>query len=226
MFDICLPIIEPTSGSGMNVRTLCLAILHHQDATGYEIRKLSTEGKYAYFVDASFGSIYPALAKLEDEGLVSCRQEQQDGKPPRKIYTINDKGRAALRTNLQDAASPDVFRSEFLLIGMCASLLEAGNLKRALDVHIAQVEDELLAIDQMCADMADSGDAWLPDYGKSCLNAKLSWLHDNYARIVKQGEQAAATTAVAQSATPSASVNSPPSDKHPPPVSATPQLAE
>lgn len=176
----------------MNVRTLCLAILHHQDATGYEIRKLSTEGKYAYFVDASFGSIYPALAKLEDEGLVTCRQEQQDGKPPRKIYTINDKGRAALRTNLQEVPSPDVFRSEFLLIGMCADLLESGDLERALDVHIAQVKDELSKIDQMCADMGDGEGKWLPDYGKACMNSQLDWLHANRARIVKHGEQAAA----------------------------------
>lgn len=197
----------------MNVRTLCLAILHHQDATGYEIRKLSTDGKYAYFVDASFGSIYPALAKLEDEGLVSCRQEQQDGKPARKIYTINEKGRAALRVNLQEAPSPDVFRSEFLLIGMCADLLESGDLERALDVHIAQVEDELVKIDQMCADMADNGGSWLPDYGRTCMNTQLDWLHANRARIVKHGEQAAA----GPSATP---------EKHPPPSDAFTQAAE
>lgn len=191
MFDICLPIIKPTSGSGMNVRTLCLAILHHQDATGYEIRKLSTEGKYAYFVDASFGSIYPALAKLEDDGLVSCRQEQQDGKPPRKIYTINDKGRDALRTSLQEAPSPDIFRSEFLLIGMCADLLESGDLKRALDVHVAQVEDELATIEEMCTEMEDGDSSWLPDFGKACMNAQLDWLAANRERIIADSERLA-----------------------------------
>jgi DNA-binding PadR family transcriptional regulator len=175
----------------MNVRTLCLAILHHQDATGYEIRKLSTEGQYAYFVDASFGSIYPALAKLEDEGLVSCRQEQQDGKPPRKIYTINDKGRAALRSNLQEAPSADVFRSEFLLIGMCADLLESGDLKRALDVHVAQVEDELTTIEEISAEMEGSGCGWLPDFGRACMKAQLDWLAANRERIIAEGEHVA-----------------------------------
>lgn len=218
MFDICLSNIELTNRSGMNVRTLCLAILHHQDATGYEIRKLSTDGKYAYFVDASFGSIYPALAKLEDEGLVTCRQEQRDGKPLRKIYTINERGRAALRTNLQEAPTPDVFRSEFLLIGMCADLLESGDLERTLDVHIEQVKDEMVKIDQMCADMADSGGSWLPDYGKTCMNTQLDWLYANRARIVKHGEQAAAAPSAADaSATP---------EKHPPPGDAFTQAAE
>jgi len=46
----------------MSVRGLCLAILSYGDATGYEIRKESTEGRFSYFDDASFGSIYPALA--------------------------------------------------------------------------------------------------------------------------------------------------------------------
>ena len=55
----------------MSVRTLCLAILNFGDATGYEIRKLSTEGKFRYFIEASFGSIYPTLARLEAEGLVT-----------------------------------------------------------------------------------------------------------------------------------------------------------
>ena len=55
----------------MNVRTICLAILYDADSTGYEIRKLSTEGEYSYFIDASYGAIYPALAKLEADKLVT-----------------------------------------------------------------------------------------------------------------------------------------------------------
>lgn len=166
----------------MNVRTLCLAILHHQDATGYEIRKLSTEGKYAYFVDASFGSIYPALAKLEDEGLVSCRLEQQDGKPARKVYSMNEEGRAELRANLRESPTPDVFRSEFLLIAMCADLLDVGDMEQALNVHISQVEDELQKIDEMKSDMPEG--SWLADYGTTCMKTQLDWLHANRERIL------------------------------------------
>ncbi|MEQ8656117.1 MAG: PadR family transcriptional regulator [Hyphomicrobiales bacterium] len=173
----------------MNVRTLCLAILHHQDATGYEIRKLSTEGKYAYFVDASFGSIYPALAKLEDEGLVSCRLEQQDGKPARKVYSMNDGGRAELRANLRESPTPDVFRSEFLLIAMCADLLDVGDMERALTVHISQVEDELQKIDEMKSEMPEG--SWLADYGTTCMKTQLSWLHANRDRILADSAEIA-----------------------------------
>lgn len=168
----------------MNVRTLCLAILHHHDATGYEIRKLSTEGKYAYFVDASFGSIYPALAKLEDQGLVSCRQEQQDGKPPRKVYSINEAGRATLKASIKEAPTPDIFRSEFLLIGMCCDLLEPNDLERAVDVHIGQLEEELAMISQMRLEMPEDANSWLPDYGLDCITSRISWLRANRERII------------------------------------------
>ena len=55
----------------MNAKTLILAILNFQESTGYEIRKMSTEGAYSYFVDISYGSIYPTLAKLEADGFVT-----------------------------------------------------------------------------------------------------------------------------------------------------------
>lgn len=168
----------------MNVRTLCLAILHHREATGYEIRKLSTEGEYAYFVDASFGSIYPALAKLEDEGLVSCRLEQQDGKPARKVYSINEAGRDALRASLQESPTPDIFRSEFLLIGMCSDLLEPGDMERTLNIHIAQVEAELQKLGDMKANLDTSEKGWLHDYGTHCMTAQLGWLHANRKRVL------------------------------------------
>ena len=84
----------------MNVRTICLAILYDGEATGYEIRKLSVEGEYSYFVDASFGSIYPALARLEAESLVTSRVEQQDGRPAKKIYSITAAGRTAFIASL------------------------------------------------------------------------------------------------------------------------------
>ena len=99
----------------MNVRTLCLSILFDCDATGYEIRRRCVEGECSYFVEASFGSIYPALARLEDDGLVTSRTEPQDGKPARKVYSITEAGRDAFTTELSQPLGEDVFRSPFLL---------------------------------------------------------------------------------------------------------------
>jgi len=54
----------------MNTQSLILAVLNFGDATGYEIKKQSTEGAFSFFVDISYGTIYPTLAKLEAEELV------------------------------------------------------------------------------------------------------------------------------------------------------------
>ena len=48
----------------MNVRTLCLGILSLQEASGYEIKKDVEDGVFCHLIDASFGSIYPALTQL------------------------------------------------------------------------------------------------------------------------------------------------------------------
>ena len=57
------------------------------EATGYEIKKLFDEGGYQHFIEASFGSIYPALNRLTEEGLVSVRAEVQEKRPDRKVYS-------------------------------------------------------------------------------------------------------------------------------------------
>ena len=53
----------------MNIRTLCLGILQFEDATGYEINKLVADGRFSHFIEASYGSIYPALTKMMQEEL-------------------------------------------------------------------------------------------------------------------------------------------------------------
>ncbi len=162
----------------MNVRTLCLAILYFGDATGYEIRKLSTEGKYSYFVEASFGAIYPALAKLEQDGLVTCRREAVEGKPARKIYSITEAGRREFVHSLQDVPKPDLFRSEFLLIAMCADILPPAVVNRAIETRIGQLQAEIGHLTHVAAETGHAGSRWAADYGVSCLTRSLQYLQD------------------------------------------------
>ena len=65
----------------MDVRTICLGILTRGDATGYEIKKTVEEDGYRHFAEASFGSIYPALNRLTEEGLVSVHAQAQEKRP-------------------------------------------------------------------------------------------------------------------------------------------------
>ncbi len=153
----------------MNVKTLCLAILHDGETTGYEIRKMSTEGECSYFVDASYGSIYPALARLEAEGLVTCRVEQQDGRPAKKVYSITPEGRTTFHNSLFNDLDDDVFRSQFLLFARFAADLPAALVKKRLEERIARLDAEIEQLEEVKSERPDPADQWVLDYGTQCL---------------------------------------------------------
>lgn len=72
----------------MNVKTVCLAILTQGETTGYEIRKRSTEGDFSFFLEASFGSIYPALSKLEEDGWSPAVSKRKKASQPSEFTRL------------------------------------------------------------------------------------------------------------------------------------------
>ena len=74
--------------------TLILDALAHEPSHGYRIAqqiKQRSEG----VLDFREGTLYPALHKLESEGLVDSYEEVEKGRP-RRYYRITKSGRAAL----------------------------------------------------------------------------------------------------------------------------------
>ncbi|WP_319531421.1 PadR family transcriptional regulator [uncultured Cohaesibacter sp.] len=185
----------------MNVSSICLAILFCGDMTGYDIRKISTEGSFCFFVEASYGSIYPALNRLEHEGLVTCRHEAQDGKPARKVYSITDSGRKALLSEMLEPHKEDIFRSEFLLISIYASLLGPDVVETAIQRQIKLLEQELLQINAcdgpVTAETAEKttpnvdlplieeAGNWARDYGTYCVSAAIDYLNKHGVKLVE-----------------------------------------
>ena len=70
---------------------VALGVLMQQPMSGYDIKKV-IDSSVGLFYKASFGSLYPALGRLTDKGMVSVT-ELADSKN-KKIYTIEDLGRA------------------------------------------------------------------------------------------------------------------------------------
>ena len=80
------------------LRLYLLKLLDEAPRHGYEVIRLLQDrflGVYA----PSPGTIYPRLARLEEEGLVT--HDEVDGK---KVYRITDKGREEIRARLDDLA--------------------------------------------------------------------------------------------------------------------------
>jgi PadR family transcriptional regulator, regulatory protein PadR len=76
------------------VLDLCLlAVMQEGPAYGYEMtRRLRARG----LAIVGEGSIYPALGRLEREGLVETYKAASNGGPPRKYYRPSEKGLRAL----------------------------------------------------------------------------------------------------------------------------------
>lgn len=153
----------------MNVRSLCLAILHDGETTGYQIRKLSTEGEFAYFVDASYGSIYPALSRLEIDGMVVSRVEQQEGRPAKKVYSITKMGRETFHQSLFHELDDDSYRSEFLLFSRFVSQLPVSLVKARLNEKLTHFDAEIEQLAKAKTEKLAKADQWIIDYGTACL---------------------------------------------------------
>ncbi len=161
----------------MNVRTLCLGILSLRDATGYEIKKMVEEGVFSHFIDASFGSIYPALAQMLKEGLVSVRTETQPGRPERKVYSITERGRAALHEAVNTDPAPDKFKSEFLFQMLFMDRIDPAHLAVIYDAYIEEQEEELRRLEACACDLPDhAGARFVNDFGRVMLTTAIEFL--------------------------------------------------
>ena len=85
-------------------RLLLLGVLQVQDRHGYELMD-EVDRQLAAFANLKKASAYYELNRMEAEGLVQGRKEEQEGRPPRRVFTVTPKGEAAFRTLLREALS-------------------------------------------------------------------------------------------------------------------------
>jgi len=75
-----------------------LALLREGESYAFElVRVLGARG-----LVTSEGTIYPLLARLRRDGLVSTDWRESDAGPPRRYYRITDEGRRVLDTFITD----------------------------------------------------------------------------------------------------------------------------
>ncbi|OKQ00357.1 PadR family transcriptional regulator [Paenibacillus sp. P46E] len=98
----------------MNIQDVILGILCKKPHSGYEIKR-HFEEYFSFFFDASFGTIYPTLSKLEGLNLITKESVRQEGKPDKNVYTITEAGKEHFRSYLVQPAEKEVLRSDFLM---------------------------------------------------------------------------------------------------------------
>jgi PadR family transcriptional regulator, regulatory protein AphA len=166
----------------LNVRTLCLGYLSLGDATGYDMKKDFEEGLFCHFMEASYGSIYPALSQLATEGLVTVREEEQSGKPDKKVYSISPSGVLALSKALSVLPQRDKYKSEFLFIMLLQTHISADHRISSMQKQLSDVRSDLHSLNECKANCGDDpAGQFVMGYGHAVLTAAVTYLEEHLA---------------------------------------------
>lgn len=174
----------------MDVKTLCLGILTMGEASGYEIKQVF-EDAFSHFFVAGFGSIYPALAGLTNEGYVTVSSIEQEKRPAKKVYRLTDSGREAFNMALMETYPHHRVRSEFLVLMVFAHLLPAEQLKKVFDTRLADIERQIGEIeayltDEACECNSLPGASFTGGFGLAVLKAGRDYIQQHRGELEQQ----------------------------------------
>lgn len=120
---------------------IILGFLFSCEMSGYDLKQWMTTST-SYFFDASYGSIYPALKRLEEKGLIHSR-EIVEGSKFKKMYSVNKNGKAVFMKWLQEPISFAKARQDHLVKIFFYELLPKEKATANLKILIEEVEPVL-----------------------------------------------------------------------------------
>ena len=171
--------------SSVSIRHFILGLLNRQPMSGYDIKRFLKS--LSWLIDSpSFGSLYPALHALLDDGLVTVEVVSRQDKPPRKIYSITEAGSQVLREWMARPVASGVSLKAFLMRLILAGNLSHNGLVAHLEQRRTQVAAHQTTLDQTARTMDESmdlGERLALDYGLAVATAELTWLDGMLARL-------------------------------------------
>ncbi len=115
---------------------IILGFMAHGDYTLYGLRK-TMEIKTSMFYNTSTGSIHPALKKLLNAGMITCR-EVSEGRRVKKVYSRTDKGRDCFLEWIAEPMPQSKVKDEAIL-----RLFFYGHLQGDVTTYLNDYIDEL-----------------------------------------------------------------------------------
>jgi DNA-binding PadR family transcriptional regulator len=162
----------------MDVKTLCLGVLSMGDASGYEIKKFF-ENSFSHFYVAGFGSIYPALAGLTREGLVTCSEFEQEKRPAKKVYHLTEAGLETFQRTLADTYPSHRVRSDFMVMLAFSHLLTHKQVVEVLRQRVDDIDESLTHIDNyldQTEGVQPAGAAFTAGFARAVLQAGKDYI--------------------------------------------------
>jgi DNA-binding PadR family transcriptional regulator len=169
-----------------------LGLIQQQPVSGYTLRKIFTATPMGSFSDSP-GAIYPALARLEADGLIQGTVEDGAGLRRRKIYRLKPAGAAVLRKwYAHPVTREDVVRGMSEMLLRFAFLGDAAD-RAATERFLTSLQEQLAAyvpeLEAYAAEhqrvMSLSGKLAL-DHGIRGFRASLEWAEAALATLARQ----------------------------------------
>ncbi|MGD8192314.1 helix-turn-helix transcriptional regulator [Brevibacillus ginsengisoli] len=152
----------------MDVKTIILGFLNYGEMSGYDIKQ-AFSNHIGFFYDASYGAIYPALRKMEQEGYVTKREIVQSGKPNKILYNITEEGKQLFLTEINTPIQLPMLRSDLLVKIFFGSLRSKDELETLFDNSITFEKQHF---EQMEKRFTEQGEG-LDDYQRMCWELSL-----------------------------------------------------
>jgi DNA-binding PadR family transcriptional regulator len=157
-------------------------------ASGYDIGK-QLEDPFGHFVDVARSGVYPVLKSLEDEGLVSYENVEQEALPNKKIYELTDKGKEYLKARLEELVPTHKIRSQFMFLLFFAEMLSPQRLEAIFKERINEMEcflQDMPRLSEYCN--GNKGQEFLLDYVLEKVKAEKEFLENKSMNLIESIE--------------------------------------
>ena len=152
----------------MALQHAVLATLLDGDVSGYELAK-RFDASVANFWHALPQQLYGELRRLEEQRLVRGRAVRQQGRPDKRMYTITEAGRQALREFAAQPTRPGALKEDLAVKVYAAGVVDPEALIAALDESAARAKVKLERYEMQAEALADPDGA---DLGPSLTLAR------------------------------------------------------
>ncbi|QNP69048.1 PadR family transcriptional regulator [Streptomyces roseirectus] len=127
----------------MALRNAVMAALLAGEASGYDLAK-GFDATVANFWMSTPQQLYRELDRMEAEGLVTARLVEQERRPNKRLFSLTDAGRAAVRAyTAEPPGRPAVIRDELMVKVQSLDAGDIGAVRTAIADHIKQAETKL-----------------------------------------------------------------------------------
>ena len=172
----------------MAIEHSILGMISLKPCSGYDLKAEFEKGGAALLSASSFGSIYPHLKRLEQDGLIEVQEEGNDGRH-KKIYELTAMGWQELTNWLEQASEyPIPMRDELFLKMLFWG--PAGKERTTLIEQLQARREESLDLLNYIEEWQRNGSAFVDEYNalvfsymQTRLESELAWIAQATAQL-------------------------------------------